>query len=806
MFEQTKPHERFIQENQYKIRIGSRVPKDAVNLAYSHTNPLRPEENIQIADVSGFILENAAGNQVMSYEMWPNDNSLLSTWEGDSYIDSRSFLLTNVFLGDSPLYYRYTLTHPIANAKHDANGFYEGNSINLFDNKGNRLASSYKYRILLEELETGVYRVHVFTNFMTQPTSGIKVMYTALRDGLVYTGYSEILNPQPAYQRAATLEEVAKYPGKGFMYYQGNGQDIGQSQVYVSALPVRDISNRSQTEFRYRITVTYQQGSGDNLELHSPWFYDTVVSAASVTQADMFYKNGQKMLEGYLDNSTPVAKTASEIMKEYYNLDTLGEGYSFAEYTVESITPSVTVYTHPDGNQPVLASTKLASRTFSLPDQYRVKRKDVPITFDLGTGINGGSPTVSRHTIKASDGHVLIAGPYLGVTTVDLVLLQPFAPVNVYVKDNSVYAFTNHYDTYYVPRFMLQVGNVKQIKVDSPTERDLAESWYLRVKNGTFQRSAISSSGLFVNYQYGVPEYFAQEFDGEYGLPYRKVIDETPEIIGERKIRLRHRPLHVLHKGEGENLAITVNGIPVALKSWDVKDGIVEIDAQIRKSDTVKANYYYEEHHYTYRGYWDEKNQRFWHLDLNPSYSHTYTDINRDTGEIYESSTTRLIDKTIYLYIKPMVRYADNGTVVRGSHVTQTLFHSFEEINEPNVLLLAKIQVRPNSTFESCVLYDTRVRGGGLKPSIDSRVIEKVNPESKYNWDIGYWDGEPYSENGVMVVRVPQHLLKEHGGIFTREEVQNIINRHIAFGTLAIVEFINEPKRLLEAPKNIQIK
>jgi hypothetical protein len=593
LFNPTKTHQKFITENQYQIRIGGRVPLDAVNLAYSYGPPLNPTENVQIADTSGFILENIAADQVIDLDLYPNESYLLTKIDGvTSTIDSRNFLLTNVFKDNTPLYYVYKLSYPIVDSSTlDSEGFYTGTAISLINRIGRKLSSDYKYRISLNATATSkIFDVFVFTEFQTQPSDEIKVIYTAYDNGKLKPAFTELLNPQPAFKRVDDITQVTVL-GTNFVYYQANGYALDQSQIYVSTVKPETSPNK---------------------------------------------------------------------------------------------------------------------------------------------------------------------------------------------------------------RFSARISDSRQIRVTAPAERYVNENWYIRVNNGKFDRQALTTSGFPVRYRYSVPEYYKQKFDSTLGMPYRLVTGEKPEIVGDRKIKLRYTPLYVTP----DTITVTVNAIPAVVRGWNITEGTLDIDTQVKDSDAIVVSYYYLENAYTYRGYWDEENQRYWHLDLNPGHGHSYTDINKDTGEIQDVPTFGLINKTVYIYMKPNARFTDSGDMVRGSYEPQVLFHGFEDIQTSNIILLAKIQVRPNSSLDSLNIIDTRLRGGGLKESIGKKLMRELNPESEFYWDIGYWDGEPYSENGVMVIRLPKYLLQENGGRFNKEEVELIAQRHVGFGNLVIVQFVDEPEQIMDSPDN----
>jgi hypothetical protein len=162
-----------------------------------------------------------------------------------------------------------------------------------------------------------------------------------------------------------------------------------------------------------------------------------------------------------------------------------------------------------------------------------------------------------------------------------------------------------------------------------------------------------------------------------------------------------------------------------------------------------------------------------------------------------------LINQTVYVYLKPIMRVAGNvATNIQSS----TVFHTFEKQNDPLLILIAKIHVRPNSNLKSVQFVDSRLRGGGLKQEITDAIMREFEGESLFYWDIGNWDGTPYSENAVTVFRISRKILKEYGGRFTKAEVEERLNKHLGYGVLPIIEFIEDSDELLSIPEGLVLE
>lgn len=100
---------------------------------------------------------------------------------------------------------------------------------------------------------------------------------------------------------------------------------------------------------------------------------------------------------------------------------------------------------------------------------------------------------------------------------------------------------------------------------------------------------------------------------------------------------------------------------------------------------------------------------------------------------------------------------------------------------------------------------DIRIRGGGLKStSIDDAL--RLQDEVQWYWDIGYWDGQPYPGMGGILVELPRSILKEVGGSFSREQVLEIVERHMAHGSYPIIKYYDRSTRITDVqPSNQKI-
>ena len=123
---------------------------------------------------------------------------------------------------------------------------------------------------------------------------------------------------------------------------------------------------------------------------------------------------------------------------------------------------------------------------------------------------------------------------------------------------------------------------------------------------------------------------------------------------------------------------------------------------------------------------------------------------------------------------------------------TNTIYHKIDSdipTNESD-LLIGSMFMRHYTSLKATELIDSRVRGGGVLETIKNNIRRELEPESDYYFDIGYNDGKPYNDNNVIVIKLDIRILKEHGGKFSKEDVNTAIHKWIAAGTIPLIEYV----------------
>lgn len=413
--------------------------------------------------------------------------------------------------------------------------------------------------------------------------------------------------------------------------------------------------------------------------------------------------------------------------------------------------------------------------------------------------------------------------------------------------DADLVAWTPFENLEVVPLFAVKVEEERKIEIAKPlveVSNEEYENWYIRVKKGKFTKRIIlpyfdtgsseKPPEIYVAYpqllgmvsspdqvvevdlEYSIPEYTDQEF---YNRPFTLIDKERPVILNEYTIQTRYAPIILKSKTELSYLevySIRSNQKRVLrVSDIDAAKGIIYLLDRVREQDDVYVRYAYGEDWFTYRGFYKDNN--FFHLDLNPTPGHYHTiakngfhqwvPTDKDT-ETYiqdERENEELMVKQIHVYLRPTsIRTVDRSdvsikasSIIAGTVATRTIYHTDEEwwFNpkdykyDPTMLRLGKITLQANSRMEdNMTILDARTRGGGLDEKLSREVIERVNKESMYHWDIGYFDGEAYQENGVIIIRLPRTVLNT----FTDAQVQQAVAKHKGYGILPIIEYYDE--------------
>lgn len=110
---------------------------------------------------------------------------------------------------------------------------------------------------------------------------------------------------------------------------------------------------------------------------------------------------------------------------------------------------------------------------------------------------------------------------------------------------------------------------------------------------------------------------------------------------------------------------------------------------------------------------------------------------------------------------------------------------------------LADVFVIQTVAIDDIKSFDARVVGGGIR---EERVREALalQDEVRWYWDIGNFDGDPYPGMGAILVELPRYILKELGGPFTREQVQQVVEKHMGDGSYPLIKYYDNSTEITD--------
>jgi len=103
--------------NEKSVKIGQNAPKDSVVLGWFNVDPISPEKNITIFDLSGTILENRISLSDQSELMYADEFGILTRSDGSSTIANNDISVSNIFTN------RITSSQKFISSEIDSNNF-----------------------------------------------------------------------------------------------------------------------------------------------------------------------------------------------------------------------------------------------------------------------------------------------------------------------------------------------------------------------------------------------------------------------------------------------------------------------------------------------------------------------------------------------------------------------------------------------------------------------------------------------------------------------------------------------------------
>lgn len=684
--------------------------------------------------VSAYPLE---GQQ--RFEMYVDDEGFLTTDDGEQALDGRRFLITNHYKELEPLYYYYRLKYPVVmTSKPSILQYYQGKNIQLLDAQLKPLSHRLKYNIELKPVEDSfnlegkpLYWVYIYTNFITTSKLEIKCLYNAYdlqSKGIerIKTGYIESLNTQPIF----VVNED----------YSLDEVEKRPQQFRIKVKNPKLIEDtRRKIPFQYIVSTTdgaYQTTPIQAYAINANYGLYNEKHLFDGRRFDVSPKQLNKSLTAYdllLTYCTDEALTPEALKNKHFEVK-----FNELDELTQLHLPKLSLYTNPNGTDVIWVETTEQTGFYNEETKQYDKKIDLEGVYRIQSNV-----IQMAYQVKCLD--------------------------------------------------------VQSLKLLNPREVDPLESWFVRIQYGRFSH-IMNLNGVHTKLIYSIPEFDQRFYSNEYGCPYIEVAGEVAKVVDEHTIKVLYQPMLVKldEHNRPTNLNVyrqKLNGEKqqYTVESWSYTEGLIKLSQTISENDQILVDYIYEEESYTYRGY--EKEEGFYRLDLNPNQYHTYTDLNDPWRT--EKPVRHLFNSVIYFFARPMLihPYDLDGQLVE-EHIQfnpNVIYHQIDndQPENPEVdLLIGSVYLRHNTSLNSTTIVDTRQRGGGIINEMSDRLRVELEPSSEHYFDIGYWDGEAFSENAVIIVRLDRRLLKTYGGRFTESEIRQTVNKWTAYGVFPIVEFV----------------
>ncbi len=369
--------------NEKSIKIGQNAPSDSAVLAWFNVDPISPEKNVTIFDLSGTILENRIPLSGQSELMYADEFGILTRPDGSSIISNNNISVSNVFVDKitssqkvDPLqvdsdnfahhYYvsRYFTVLPAVFSVITLNDYLDSARISevgikIIDQYGKEYVdedtNKPKYKILLEPFKTDYnindselpYKILVFLD--TTTPVGLKLIYNKFEvdeKGKRHNHqlrYTENINSVPMFKELPEESFVIdpNYIGSNiFSIKKVDNRFVntyGQSNVikngYQAIVPSKAIKDyRTYEVFNWRIIGRVKRALnltevnfGSNRTVNSCILYSGETSSSNINPYTIYRLQNSPFNLSNFNFQNPLANTQNKNTSAYWltNIDTV---------------------------------------------------------------------------------------------------------------------------------------------------------------------------------------------------------------------------------------------------------------------------------------------------------------------------------------------------------------------------------------------------------------------------------------------------------------------------------------------------
>lgn len=697
-------------------------------------------------------------------------------------VESDYVYITDVFKDGVACFYKYPLKLPIYDYRGpDDNGFYEGDAVQIFTSGLKDIPENYKHSMKLHVAEYETvdditndfqqttkevprrYNAELYTSFISSSTDTFKVIYNAYNDDSDNVALDN-----------GVMEDIYNYP---FMH-KNTDFFIEPVDVKARVNKIRLAEPRFIEDTRHYITFSYQIKA----ERKPKTLSDDDPGAVIMTEPRTV---------SILNKDYVVPAEYDKFIGRAMNISPEIEGILYSPL-------DLILYDQAARKQETVI-TKADSKNFVFSAVISEIESSNRGGVNLKCNTDGSGYITAETTIETG-----FFDDFLGSYTKKLCLDSPY-----HIENGRIY-----------PGFKVKCVDTRHIKVQAPREDGLLESWYPRIQFGHYSQ-ILDQYGTHIKVCYTMPEYDKQHYSDKYKSPYVDVLEEQVTILNSHMVKTKCFPLFIKDNETTVSLFKKLDDelFEIHIQDLSFSDGIIITKETISENDNIICNYTYVEEGYIYRGYWRNQDD-FARIDLNPNQYHTYNDLNYTPSEVKPSRN--LFNKVIYFFMRPTVEYeidAENDSLIYnpeddsdiGKVILQneeTLYHQIDNAQpeSDHDIYIGSVYIRQNTSLRSTILTDSRTRGGGVLESMKDSLRKELEPESDYYLDIGYYDGEPYQENGVIIIRLDNSLLKEFGGRFTQGDIETKVKRWLGFGVYPIIEYVDSYSKRDMPQYNLEVE
>lgn len=725
-------------------------------------NPEGDNEILMFSDEEGYLRR----------PVWVTDENDVQQLKNFYRVESDYIYLTDVFKDGIACFYKYPLKKPIYDYRGpDDRGFYEGDAVKMFTAALKNLPKGYVHNMKLipAEMETVDkitddfevvsekrpmrYNAELYTSFISCATDTYKVTYNAFNDN----------DKNNIALDNGVTEDVYGYPFmyKGIDYFMEEVDKRCRVNKIRLKEPVFIEDTRHYVSFKYTITA---ERKTDGKKIVSEERTASILNRDYVVPAEY---------DKFIDRAMIISPESDGIKLSPYD---------------------IILYDQAARREETVITLKDTDFIFYATITEIEKRGSVNIKVNAD-----GSGYITAETTVETGFWDEDRGTY----TKKLCMDNPY-----WIENGKIY-----------PGFKVKCVDTRYISVKAPREELLLQSWYPMLQFGHYSQ-ILDQYGSHVKVSYTMPEYDEQHF-GRYGAPYVGVVEEKVSILNPHMVKTLCYPLFIKEGDTTVSLYKKLDDelFPIRIKDISYSDGIIITKDAISENDNIVCTYTYVEEFYVYRGYWRNKDD-FARIDLNPNMYHTYSDMTYTPSEVKPSKN--LFNKVIYFFMRPTVLYevdSDNDSLIFnleddseiGKVLTENKDCLYHKIDDPQPdsdmdIQIGSIYIRQNTSLHSTIIVDSRTRGGGVIESMKDSLRHELEPESDFYLDIGYYDGEPYQENGVIIVRLDNSLLKEFGGRFTQGDIEARVKRWLGLGVYPIIEYVDSYAKREMPQYNLEVE